>query len=161
MKIEKLKKGDGARLKPLRIKALESDPDAFGTTADQVKAFPLETWNEQATTLPTFIAVMEGEDVGMVRLGKDHDEPERVGWLISMWVAPVARGRGASVELVRALESECRSQGLSVLRLDVADYNSAAIKLYEKCGFKRTGITGSLPAPREHITEFQMEKLFS
>lgn len=155
--IERLKEGDGLRLKKIRLKALKSDPDAFGTTLEKVLNFSVDVWNEQTITLPTFIAVHEDRDVGMVRVGVDGEDPS-VCWLISLWVSSEVRGSGISVALIQALLKECESRGIEKVKLDVGDDNRAAIKLYEKMGFIRNGLTGYLPAPRTHITEFQMER---
>jgi len=48
-----------------------------------------------------------------------------------------------------------RGEGRSRIVLDVADGNAAAVRLYESRGFARTGVTGTLPPPREHVLEHQ------
>jgi ribosomal protein S18 acetylase RimI-like enzyme len=41
--------------------------------------------------------------------------------------------------------------------LDVGARNAPARRLYERHGFVPTGRTGSLPPPREHVPEVEME----
>lgn len=71
---------------------------------------------------------------------------EGVVELISMWVAPTARGRGVGAALVLDVEQWARSVGAQVLRLDVADGNRAASRLYRRNGFGCTGELGELTA---------------
>lgn len=49
-----------------------------------------------------------------------------------------------------------RSAGYARLRLDVSDTNLAAIATYSALGFAPTGRRGTLPPPRDHITEREM-----
>jgi ribosomal protein S18 acetylase RimI-like enzyme len=70
-----------------------------------------------------------------------------------MWVAPEARGRGVGEELITAVVDWARASSFARLALDVADHNRHAIALYERSGFRATGVSGTLPAPRQHVTE--------
>jgi GNAT superfamily N-acetyltransferase len=59
---------------------------------------------------------------------------------ISRWVAPAARRKNVGKALVEEVQKWARSEGLySKLLLIVADYNVAAIRLYEACGFAPSG----------------------
>ena len=102
--------------------------------------------------LATFVAVKKQVDVGMARGIADENEPKQA-FLLSMWVAPDARGRGVGEALIQAVAHWARAAGHSRLLLDVADVNQPAVDLYERMGFEPTGATGSLPSPREHIRE--------
>ena len=55
------------------------------------------------------------------------------------FVAPWARGYGLAKELLRSVENEARSTGLSLLKLSVRANLTTAIKLYESLGYKRWG----------------------
>lgn len=83
-----------------------------------------------------------------------HDRPGLAG-VFGMWVAPTARGTGAGDRLVQAIITWARESGYKSLTLDVADDNQAAIGLYDRCGFSPTGTLGSLPPPRDAITEHE------
>lgn len=72
-----------------------------------------------------------------------------------MWVAPGYRGRGVGHALVAAVAAWARSAGHRRLRLEVADHNAQAVRLYERAGFIATGAHGRLPPPRDHITEHE------
>jgi GNAT superfamily N-acetyltransferase len=159
IRLEQLTPEEGPRLRAIRLRALRDAPDAFGSTLEDAQARPEESWSNQVLELPTFVAVTEGVDVGIVRCMKDRGARE-TAWLISMWVSPAARRHGVGGGLVDAAIAWARSNGINRLLLDVADHNAPAIALYERKGFKPNGTTSSLPPPREHILEHQRELTF-
>ncbi len=55
--------------------------------------------------------------------------------LISMWVAPFARGRGVGAALIDAVIGWSREQQARKLVLSVVDENEHAIKLYRRHRF--------------------------
>ena len=155
--IVRLTSDEGPRLRAIRLRALRDAPEAFASTAEETAARPPESWTEQLETLPTFVAVDAGNDVGMVRGALDPDDGDLV-WLLSMWVDPAARGAGWGTALIEALVEWAGSTGRPRLALDVGDENAPAIALYARTGFTPTGERGSLPPPREHITEHRRER---
>lgn len=151
MEIERLSETDWCRLKRIRLAALKDAPDAFGTTIESARELPDDAWRRQAADLPTFIATLDGSDVGMVRVAAEASE--RDACLISMWVSPPARGLRLGEQLANAVLDWARDGGFSRLVLDVADNNARAIALYERLGFMPTGETSTYPPPRSHIAE--------
>jgi putative acetyltransferase len=59
-----------------------------------------------------------------------------------MYVRELARGRGAAEAMLVRLEQEARAAGLDVLRLETGDKQFAAIRFYERCGFRHCGPFG-------------------
>jgi ribosomal protein S18 acetylase RimI-like enzyme len=151
MHLERLTSGDWQRLRKLRLRALVDAPGAFSGTYAEAEARPQESWVQQLE-MPTFVAVRDGDDVGMVRCARDARD-EGTAWLMSMWVAPEARRSGIGSALVDAIIEYARSRRLTRLVLDVADDNAAAIALYARKGFEPTVLTGTMPPPRQHIRE--------
>ena len=149
MKIQRLTPGEGGRLKGIRLRSLRDAPDSFGSTFEEKSALPDESWRKQLVDLATFVAVLEGGDVGIVR-GSKCEETPGAAILISMWVAPEARGKGAGEALIDALVDWARSEGFVQLVLDVGDDNGPAIALYSRKGFEPSGETSTLPPLREH-----------
>ena len=147
---------EGLRLRTIRLRALAEAPDAFGSTHDEAAARPLDSWAAQLRKIATFVAVVDGEDVGLVRGARDDSQAD-AAWLISMWVAPEVRGRGVGEALIDAVVEWARASGARRLLLDVGDHNQPAIALYARMGFEPNGTTGCLPAPRDHIREHQRE----
>jgi len=157
--IERLRPGNGERLRAVRLRALLDAPDAFETTFEESAARPAEHWNEALVRLATFVANSDGGgDVGMVR-GAPHDRSPEAGYLVSLWVAPEARGRGIGAALVDAVIDWARGRGFTRLVLDVADGNEPARRLYQRMGFVPNGVLGALPPPRDHVREVQMERI--
>jgi GNAT superfamily N-acetyltransferase len=154
--LERLGAHEGARLRAIRLRALLDAPDAFGTTFEETEPRPAESWTAQLRELPTFVAVKDGLDVGMIRCARDEARPD-TAWLISMWVAPEVRRAGVGGVLIDAVIEWARSHEVHHLLLDVSDHNAPAIALYIRKGFRPNGKIGTLPPPREHIREHQRE----
>lgn len=63
----------------------------------------------------------------------------RLARIYSLAVAPEARGVGAGEKLVRAAEREATEAGRIVMRLEVREDNTGAIKLYRRLGYRQFG----------------------
>jgi putative acetyltransferase len=95
-----------------------------------------------------FVARVDGRAVGCggVALFPDLAEVKR------MYVRPEARGRGVADAVLARLEAEARVAGLAVLRLETGDRQLAAMRFYERAGFRRCGAFGAYTAmPRSAI----------
>lgn len=155
LNIQRIDATEGERLRKIRLAALKDAPDAFGSTFEEATTLPTKSWAEQIDTLPTFVATLHGLDSGIVRCVPRPGQMTTAD-LISMWVAPNARGMGVGSALIDTVINWSRSEGYARLLLDVSDLNSFAIALYERKGFRATGITSSFPPPRQHIQEYEM-----
>jgi putative acetyltransferase len=80
-----------------------------------------------------FVARLADEAVGCggVALFADFAEVKR------MYVRPAARGRGIAEGLLARIEDVARAAGQGVLRLETGDRQRAAMRFYERCGFRR------------------------
>ena len=70
-------------------------------------------------------------------------DQERVVELVSMWVAPTARGHGVGASLVNAVTGWATGRDV---HLWVTEGNTAARALYERCGFVVTTERQQLPS---------------
>lgn len=156
-RIERLTLGDETRLRSIRLRALQHDPDAFDSLFEEANLWPRENWRSQLEKLATFVATNGEADVGLVR-GTPHDEFPDTAYLISLWVAPEVRRQGLGEKLIGAVDDWSAREGFRRLVLDVAVMNHPAAALYEKLGFHPNGTVSTLPPPREHIQEIQLEK---
>jgi len=143
--IEQLRPGEGPRLRAIRLRALADVPEAFATTFAESEGRPAEAWEAQIHELPTFVWREGDADLGLVR-GAPRDGDPTSGYLISLWVAPEARGRGVGAALVSEVVAWARGRGLRRLYLDVGLHKAAARRLYERTGFVATGATAQTPA---------------
>ena len=86
-----------------------------------------------------FFQAREGNQllgVGAVKLATDYGEVK------SMYTAPEGRGKGIAAAIMRALEDAARDEGKTYLRLETGDELAAAVRLYERFGFTRSGPFG-------------------
>ncbi|MBO0867055.1 MAG: GNAT family N-acetyltransferase [Micromonosporaceae bacterium] len=65
--------------------------------------------------------------------------------LMSMWVAPRARGRGVGELLIAAVADWAALAGARTMLLAVAEGNTAAERLYRRAGFLPTGAQAEMP----------------
>lgn len=72
-----------------------------------------------------------------IRLAKPYQNHELFGYLGFMYVSPEFRGNGLNNLLLDDLKKWILSQGINEVRLDVYHENEAAIRAYEKAGFKQ------------------------
>jgi GNAT superfamily N-acetyltransferase len=91
---------------------------------------------------PAWVAAVNGAVVGHVALGRDDDiagtatVPSLA--IMRLFVAPVARARGVGAALLAAAVDFVRANALLPV-LTVADSGDAAIRLYERAGWRRIG----------------------
>ena len=143
----------------LRLAALEDAPYAFGSRlADWVDAEEAR-WRARLT-LPggrNVVAVLDGTPVGMA--SGLRAEEEGVVELVSMWIAPTARGRGVGDRLMAQVEEWAREAGAHTLQLSVADGNDKAHALYLRSGFADTDEPGDLMHDGTHHEIVMHKKL--
>ncbi len=132
MRVRRVGPGDEPTVRSLRIAALTDSPEAFGSTLERELARTPDDWTAMVGTGALF--VLEDDD-GPAGLVGGLLEEGRVD-LVSLWVAPAARGRGGGDALVRAVLDWA---GPSEVRLWVVDGDRPARRLYERHGFVPTG----------------------
>jgi len=78
-----------------------------------------------------------------------------------MYVREALRGRGVADAVLRRLEAEAGEAGYVVLRLETGDKQLAAMRFYERAGFRRRAAFGAYAAmpPEATQTSVFMEKL--
>ena len=133
--VERLRPGDGNRWRSIRLQALEEAPHAFGTTYAAAAQWEAARWEAQVAEFATFVAVVEGRDVGVAR-GAAHRIRD-VRELISMFVVPAARRQGIGARLIDSVAAWATAAGATALVLDVIETNTPAIALYERNGFQQ------------------------
>jgi len=130
---------DWREWRSLRLEALREAPYAFSSSlADwQGRGDTERRWRRRLESVPfSVIALLDGAAVGQVS-GTACSTNASVE-LLSMWVAPVGRGRGVGDVLVEAVVDWARQQSANRVVLSVRHTNSHAIALYERNGFVRT-----------------------
>ena len=136
IRLRRLTPGDWQIFRALRLAALEEAPYAYSSVlADWRGENDSEKrWRARLTTVPyNAVAHLGGVEAGIAG-GTTPDDCAQTE-LISMWVAPFARGRGVGDALVGAVVAWARAAGAARVSLRVLDGNAAAAALYERNGF--------------------------
>ncbi|WP_036561883.1 GNAT family N-acetyltransferase [Nocardia brasiliensis] len=144
---------DWEAFRRLRLRSLADSPQFFGSTLADAQARTEAVWRQILSERMQFVAVGDGVELGTVGAMRDVD---RGGLhLVSMWVAPEARGTGVSDLLVEAVLDWADTAGSPPVWLEVADGNTVAERLYLRHGFVRTGVTGPV-APDDPRLEHEL-----
>jgi ribosomal protein S18 acetylase RimI-like enzyme len=157
--LHELNEHDWELWRTLRRAALADSPDAFGSTiAEWTGVGDVEArWRDRLVSVPfNVIAALDGSPSGMASGTTPQDGEVQ---LISMWVAPEARGRGIGDELIEAVVRWASHSRAEQIALDVRIGNDRAISLYRKNGFLDDGWANGPDAP--HPERRMVRKLTS
>ncbi|AFU03264.1 putative acetyltransferase [Nocardia brasiliensis ATCC 700358] len=110
-------------------------------------------WRHKLSERTLFITTVDDEPAGLA--GGELGEHPETSTLVSMWVAPQARGLGVGDALVRTVLEWARGQGHRRTLLWVLDGNEPAERLYLRHGFQRTGRRRAMPRD-ESLIEVEM-----
>ena len=149
IEVRRLRAGEGARLRELRLRSIQDAPQAFGATYEESVALPLEEWERRAARhhLAAVSVLFVAEDGEHWRglAGGTFPEGSAIPTLFGMWVSPEVRRSGLGARLVEAVCGWAAEVGVPAIRLEVVDTNSAARDLYRRAGFLETGEVTPLP----------------
>ncbi len=108
-------------------------------------------------------------DLELSRVILNDDEPvgvaliARRGWtsrLAAMSIVPGARGKGIGAQCVNQLLDDARARGDHAMTLEVIEQNAPAVRLYEKCGFKKMRrLIGFSEQPKISETNVELEQV--
>jgi GNAT superfamily N-acetyltransferase len=163
VEIRRLRAGEAARFRELRLRALQDSPDAFASSYEGEAELPAAHWerlaeaSERALTEIVFVAEEDDAWLGTAGGYLHEHEPGAAG-LWGMWVAPEARRRMLASHLADAVAAWARARKALTLELSVTDRSEAAAALYERLGFVPTGETKPL-ASNPEILEVSLSRL--
>ena len=97
-----------------------------------------------------FLVARQGEQVvacGAARRmpGEPGTGGQPYGELKRMVVDPAHRGRGIGAQVIDALERALAAHGVGVALLETGRDQREAVRLYERCGYRRRGPFGGYP----------------
>ena len=145
--------------KSLRLRALRTDPHAFGSTYKRELEFDDSTWLSRMSGFDgrpgaVFIDEVDGEATGIVGIACSELPSDIQLW--GLWVAPEFRRGGAAQHLVESAIEWSRQHDAKTVTLWVVRSNAAAIALYERNGFAAVGEVAALPT-NHSIDELAMQ----
>ncbi len=152
--VHELGPDDWSEWRSIRLTALAEAPDAFTTrlTDWQGDGDTEQRWRDRLESVPlNVVARQGGRTLGMVSATRDP-----TAWsveLLSLWVAPDARGSGVGDALVNAVVDWARGQAARSLRLRVTDGNGPAERLYLRHGLRRSDQDEAAPDESEIAME--------
>ena len=142
--IRRLIKEDAAELFPLRLRALQEHPEAFGSSYEDEAKMAVEQWQAMLgdENRAFFGAFHEGKLLGMVLISRNlGKKTKHRANIAAMYVAPEARKLGAGQALIAACIDYAKQQeGVKQVALAVTVGNEAARRLYHRNGFITWGI---------------------
>ncbi|MET0189657.1 MAG: GNAT family N-acetyltransferase [Pseudonocardia sediminis] len=148
---------DWEQWRDLRLASLADAPEAFHSKLSDWVGATEPQWRERLDTPGRcIVADLDGRPAGMV-CGMP---PDAVGIsdLLSLWVAPFARGHGVGDALVGAVVDWANEQGAFRVALHVVEGNDVASGLYRRHGFIDHGrVTGVA----DGMVERRMERVIA
>jgi ribosomal-protein-alanine N-acetyltransferase len=145
-----------ARLRAMRWTDI-ADAHALEAHLFPHDAWSVETfWSELAQAASRcYVVVIDDDDAllgyaGVMTVGADAD-------VQTVAVAPLAQGRGIGRLLLHSLLATARDRGCTRCFLEVRSDNAAAIALYERHGFTRTGVRRGYYAPGVDAMTYQAD----
>jgi RimJ/RimL family protein N-acetyltransferase len=95
-------------------------------------------WDEPDST--RFIVEVDGRIAGLIQFWEER-EPQYRHAGIDLFIDPALHGRGIGTEAVQRLaQTLMKEHGHHRITIDPAADNTAAIRAYEKAGFRRVGV---------------------
>ncbi|GAB2986896.1 GNAT family N-acetyltransferase [Saccharothrix stipae] len=139
MRLRRLGPEDWATWRDIRLTALSSDPEAFGSTLALEREYDEARWRDLLSPRHGVKVVAEDpEPIGLVA-GVPHEVHPDVLYLYSMWVMPEFRRRGVGEALVGDVLAWAREHGWARVQLRVFRDNRTARRLYARLGFAGDG----------------------
>lgn len=135
---------DWRAFRDIRLAALADSPSAFGSTFADAERRTDAEWKRSVRTRvggdrsSIWMAESDGgKSIGVV--AADRLEGTAETELVSMWVAPAARGAGLAVRLIETALDWAADSGSTMVSLWVTNDNAVGQRLYESTGFSVTG----------------------
>ncbi|HET6697668.1 MAG TPA: GNAT family N-acetyltransferase [Nocardioidaceae bacterium] len=125
------------RWRAIRLDALRTDPDAFGSTLERELGFDRTLWRSRLDGVggPSVLAVSGDVPVAM---GAGFGYRPGALMVVAMWTRPAWRGRGLGRRILDRVVGWARERDLAV-ELWVEDDNPGARALYTRYGFVPNG----------------------
>ena len=135
--VEIIHPDDWFRLRAIRLKSLQVNPEAFGGNYEIESAETESEWRKKFEKIDFLIASIDGRDAALMSVEELDGDFGATCWIGGCWSDPAYRGKG----LLRAMMNfvDQQDSGWQVQGLGVWIDNYSAIAAYEKLGFVKMG----------------------
>jgi ribosomal protein S18 acetylase RimI-like enzyme len=125
----------------LRLRALKSDPSAYGSSYEEEVTLKEDEWKRRIKS--TLFAMSGDEPIGMIVCWFNEGLKTRhTAEIYGFYVSPEHRGKGTGTKLFeRAIALIRRNRGIIKVSLAVNPEQRIALRIYRKEGFVVTGRT--------------------
>ena len=134
---------DAPRFRELRLLALQDAPTAFSADYEVNLNRPLSFWENRLSAdehNTIFLAEQAGRLIGMTGIYRRESLKTRHSAdILSVFVHPEWRGLHIAEALIEACAGWAKAREVRMLKLGVNASNTAAVRCYERCGFKIYG----------------------
>ena len=135
--VEIIHPDDWFRLRAIRLKSLQVNPEAFGGTHEIESAETESEWRKKFEKLDFLIASIDGRDAALMFVEELDGDFGATCWIGGCWSDPEFRGVGLLRELFNFLDAQDRDWKIQGLGVWIDNYS--AIAAYEKLGFVKMG----------------------
>lgn len=151
-----------ANIQSIRLEALKTDPQSFGTPYKSLHKKPDAYWKEAVIAMRgqspsvVFCCFDNEAALGLISCFKDqkHDE---VAHIAGLWVRPSHRGQGIATRLLQTALKWARDQRFQQAKLWNNTNNLRGQKIYEQLGFQMTSNTDKMRSdPNQIIREMRL-----
>ena len=125
------------RVRDIRLRSLQANPEAFGGTFEKESIEDEATWREKFIKNDFLIASLDGHDAAIMYIEVLEGDFGATCWIGGCWSDPAYRGKGLFSAMMRFVDSQDR--GWDIQGLGVWTHNDSAIAAYKKLGFVKMG----------------------
>jgi ribosomal protein S18 acetylase RimI-like enzyme len=143
----------------LRLESLRSDPLAFGSSYVEEKDLAEDEWRRRTNNV--IFALLNDKPVGMIGyIAKNKIKTRHIATIFGTYVERECRGKGIGDKLMESVMKTIQENvNISKIQLTVNPKQEAAVKLYEKHGFKLVGrLERGLKINDKFYDELMMER---
>jgi ribosomal protein S18 acetylase RimI-like enzyme len=151
IEIRRIRPDEGRILMQVRLFSLLDAPYAFaGTYFDSIQ-HPADHWAERAAagsaggSSAVYLAHAPDGAVGLAGAYQPTEEPD-TRRIYGVWVERALRRQGLARRLVETVIEWADASGAETCDLWVAETNAPAVALYERLGFRDTGLRQPMPS---------------
>jgi aminoglycoside 6'-N-acetyltransferase len=98
-----------------------------------------DAWPLDETDVASYTVLVDDAVIGLVQVSEEFDPDYRHAGL-DLFLDPAVHGRGLGAEVLRVVARHLFAAGHHRLTIDPAEANTAAIRCYERVGFRRVGV---------------------